>query len=72
MDSLIEVNEQFEAAKVKRKEAIINAFDGRTQQHISKQTGIDHVKLNKWVSGIGILDEADIETLEKYLGVDFK
>lgn len=72
MDSLIKIDKQFDEVKKKRREAIINAFDGRTQQFIAKQTGIDATKLNKWVSGLSNLENDELTSLEKYLGVDFK
>lgn len=69
---LTKVNNQFEAAREKRKEAIIMAFDGRTQQFICEKTGVDAVKFNRWINGFGGLEDTDITKLEKYLGVDFK
>lgn len=72
MDSLLKVETQFEDAKAKRKEAILKAFDGRTQQNISGKTGIDFTKLNKWINGLGSLEDSELTKLEKILGVDFK
>lgn len=58
--------------KEKRKELIITSFGGRPQSYISKQTGIEPVKLNKWVNNSGSLEDSELESLSKYLGVDFK
>lgn len=72
MDSLIKIDTQFEDVKTKRKHAILKTFDGRTQQDISKKTGIDFTKLNKWINGLGSLEDAELTKLENILGVDFK
>lgn len=72
MESLISVDQEFEEVKKRRREAIIKAFDGRTQQFLAKQLSIDATKLNKWISGLGGLEESEIKSLEDYLGVDFK
>lgn len=72
MESLIKLDNQFEAARERRKDAIILAFDGRTQQSIAAKSGIDATKLNKWINGIGGLEEEEIKSLEKFLGVDLK
>jgi hypothetical protein len=58
--------------KEKRKSLIISSFGGRPQSYISKQTNIDQVKLNKWVNNAGNLEDAELDRLSKYLGVDFK
>lgn len=72
MDSLIKIDTQFEDVKTKRKQAILKTFDGRTQQDISKKTGIDFTKLNKWINGLGSLEDYELTKLENVLGVDFK
>lgn len=72
MDSLLKIDTLFEDAKAKRKEAILKAFDGRTQQSICGKTGIDFTKLNRWINGIGGLEDSELTKLEKVLGVDFK
>jgi len=72
MDSLIEIDKEFDEVKQRRRDAIIKAFDGRTQQHIAKNTMIDPTKLNKWISGLSNLEDEELSSLEKYLGVDFK
>ncbi len=72
MDSLLKIETQFDDMRTKRKEAILKAFDGRTQQNISNRTGIDFSKLNKWINGLGSLEEAELTKLENVLGVDFK
>ena len=72
MDSLVKLEDQFGALRKKRRDAIIQAFDGRTQSFISDKTGIDAIKLNKWISGGGSLSDAEIEKLEQYLEVNFK
>jgi len=72
MDNLISIDNNFEEAKTKRKEAILVSFDGRTQQFVAEKTGIDAFKLNKWINGLSGLEEEEIKSLETYLGVDFK
>jgi len=72
MDSLIKIDGQYAAVRIKRKEAIIKTFDGRTQQDISGKTGIDFTKLNRWINGLGNLEDDELSELEKVLGVDFK
>lgn len=72
MDSLIKIDTQFEDVKAKRKQAILKAFDGRTQQNISGKTGIDFTKLNKWINGLGSLEDAELSKLEIILGVEIK
>ena len=72
MDSLVNFDSQLEDLKNRRKEAIIKAFEGRTQQYVAKNTNIDATKLNKWISGIGNLEETEVTELEKFLGVDLK
>lgn len=72
MDTLITAGNEFEQAKKIRKEAIINSFDGRTQQFVAEKSGIDPFKLNRWINGLGGLEEKEIESLATYLGVDFK
>lgn len=69
---LIKIDKQFDDLKKKRRDAIIAAFDGRTQQHIARATEIDATKLNKWVSGLANLEDVELSNLESYLGVDFK
>lgn len=72
MDSLIKIDKQYEDVKERRKGAILKAFDGRTQQHIAAKTGIDFTKLNKWINGLGSLEDNELAKLENALGVDFK
>lgn len=72
MDSLVKIDSQYTDIKGKRKEAILKAFDGRTQQSISGKTGIDFTKLNRWINGVGSLEDTELSQLEKFLGVDFK
>jgi len=72
MDSLLKIDTQFEDVKTRRKQAILKTFDGRTQQDISKKTGIDFTKLNKWINGLGSLEDTELTKLENVLGVDFK
>jgi hypothetical protein len=72
MDSLVKLETQFDDIKTRRKEAILKAFDGRTQQNISDRTGIEFSKLNKWINGLGSLEDIELTKLEKLLGADFK
>ena len=72
MDTLIDATNDFEQAKIRRKEAIIKSFDGRTQQFVAEKSGIDSFKLNRWINGLGGLEDKEIESLASYLGVDFK
>lgn len=72
MTSFSVIDNKVNEIKEKRKELIINSFSGRPQSYISKQTGIDQVKLNKWVNNSGNLEDFELESLSKFLGVDFK
>lgn len=72
MDSLIKIDKQYEDVKERRKEAILKAFDGRTQQHVAAKTGIDFTKLNRWINGLGGLEDDELSKIETVLGVDFK
>lgn len=70
MDSLVKIDTQFGDVKAKRKQAILKAFDGRTQQSICGKTGIDFTKLNRWINGTGNLEDVELTKLENVLGVD--
>lgn len=72
MDSLVKIDKQYTNVKECRREAILKAFDGRTQQWVSGKTGIEFTKLNKWINGMGGLKDSELAKLEKVLGVDFK
>lgn len=72
MDALTKVNNEIEAAKEKRRKLIVEAFDGRTQKFISEKTGVDEIKLSRWVNGFGILNDAELKALKEFTGVDLK
>jgi len=72
MSEIVELESQLKEAKEKRKKIIIDSFDGRPQSYISEQTGIDQIKLNRWINNTGSLEDSEIEKLKDYLGVDFK
>ena len=72
MESLIEIQNQIEEAKKKRKTIILNAFDGRSQRYVADKSGIDETKLSRWVNSEAILEPSEMKRLIKYLGVDFK
>lgn len=72
MTSFSVIDEKVTEAVKKRKELIILSFEGRPQSYIAKQTGIEQVKLNKWVNNAGSLEESELMRLTNYLGVDFK
>lgn len=70
MDSILKAEAQLGEARARRKKVILRAFDGRTQQNISGKTGIDFIKLNKWINGLGNLEDRELTKLENVLGVD--
>ena len=72
MSEIVELESQLKEAKEKRKKIIIDSFDGRPQSYISDQTGIDPIKLNRWINNTGSLEDTELEKLEQYVGVDFK
>lgn len=71
MNSLVNIDSELETLRNKRKDAIIRAFDGRTQQHISEKTNIHIVKLNKWINGTGNLESTELRKLNDFLGTSF-
>ena len=72
METFSTIDNKVNEIKEKRKALIIASFGGRPQSYISKQTGIDQVKLNKWVNNSGNLEDSELEALSKFLGTDFK
>lgn len=72
MDSLMELESKIKKAKIKRRELILEAMDGRTQKYIAQKAGILEPKLSKWINGYEELEEAELEKLSNVLGVDFK
>lgn len=72
METLKQLEKQFEEIKAKRKEAILAAFDGRTQNNIANKAGIAFVKVNRWINGFGGLEEEEINRIGKLIGVSFR
>lgn len=72
MNSLSKIEDTFQSAKIKRKEFIVASFDGRTQKFLAEKTGIDEIKLSRWVNGTADLEETEMASLEKVLGVEYK
>ena len=72
MNTLSKIDDTFQEAKAKRKEAIVASVEGRTQRFLSEKTGIAETRLSKWVNGIAELEEEEITTFEKLLGVEYK
>lgn len=72
METFSVIDNKVNEIKEKRKAMIIESFKGRPQSYIAKQTGIDQVKLNKWVNNSGNLDVMELHSLSKFLGVEFK
>jgi hypothetical protein len=72
MSELVELESKLKEAKEKRKKIIIDSFDGRPQSYISEQTGIDQIKLNRWINNTASLEDSEIDALENYLGVNLR
>lgn len=72
MDSILEIDSQIREAKIKRKNLILEAMDGRSQRYVAEKVGMDETKLSRWINSEATLEEEELKKLSNYLGVDFK
>lgn len=68
MDSFSVIETQLQKVVEKRKTIILKAMDGRTQRALAEKTGIDETLISKWINGLLIFEQPELEKIDAALG----